>query len=248
MSHHRLVLALGIALLARVAMPLAALPQDDIVQPDASLGAALRSLASRAATVFVGQVTSIDRSGDVVSISFRVDQGVAGSTTSIVPGPLILREWAGFWPPGEARYYPGERALVFLHAPSASGFASPVDGPEGLIPVLPQGADQEPLLDARRLDTRIQRNLGDPLPAASTSAIRLSDATTFIQRWREPAWQEPARLALPPEATPPVASQPASPQPAPSFPQRLVPSLPRPIAPSPMRPLQPWLPAPYATR
>ena len=213
-------------------------PQQDI-QPDTSLGVALRSLAARAGVVFVGQVTAIERSGDVVLVHFRVDQPILGDWGD-ASNPYTLREWAGLWPMGESRFYPGLRAMIFLHAPSSSGFSSPVDGMEGLVPVIPQGADQPPVLDIRRLDTRIQRAAGSPLPDASASAITLADAATVVQHWTDPTWTEPTRLALPVEVAPPAA------QPEVTAPRRLVPSVPHPSAPQPMsvrRPL-PVLDAP----
>lgn len=212
-----IVATLGIALCVSPCRMAGAQSVDAAPVPDASLGSALRSLASRAGVVFVGQVTQIDRSGDVVLISFRVDQALVGNP----PSPYVLREWAGLWPMGEQRYYPGQRALIFLRTPSSAGLSTPVDDAEGVVPVLPQGAENIPLLDVRRLDTRILRHVGDALPSDSASAVLLSDAATVVRTWQQPTWTEPPRHALPPEIAPAVEAS--------SGARRLAPSLPRPI-------------------
>jgi hypothetical protein len=61
------------------------------VEPDSSVSAALRSLASRAGVVFAGQVLRIERKNGIVEITFRVDQTILGVTTTT----YTLREWAG---------------------------------------------------------------------------------------------------------------------------------------------------------
>jgi hypothetical protein len=172
------------------------LPEEgsaQVAQPDASVGAALENLASRAATVFAGQVISIQRHGGVVEIVFRVDVPVAGQVGST----YTLREWAGMWPPGQWRYTVGERAMVFLHASSQAGLSSAVDGGEGVVPLVP-GTDGTPLLDVRRLSTRVLRQVGQPLPDASVGAISLADATQLVVNWRTGIRREPARRPLPP--------------------------------------------------
>lgn len=208
---------------------------QEAVAPEATLGASLRSLASRAAVVFAGQVTSIERSGEVVLVHFRVDQPILG----VAPNPYTVREWVGLSPLGESRYYPGLRAVVFLHAPSGAGFSSPVDGMEGLVPLLPQGADGEALLDARRLCSRLERKPGDLL---SASAIALADAVAVVQGWQQPSWTEPVRRGLPVEAAP-VASCGATC--SLGAPHRLAPSLPKrlPLEPVASQPLSPAPPA-----
>lgn len=217
-----LLLVMGLRLLL---LPAA---QAQVPTPDTTLGVALRNLASRAGVAFVGQVTQIERTGDVVLVHFRVDQNLLGDA----PNPYILREWAGLWPHGEQRYYPGQRAMVFLHTPASSGFSSPVDGAEGMVPVIPQGAENTPLLDVRRLDTRLLRNVGDPLPDSTTSAILLTDAATVVQRWHDPTWTEPVRRPLPVEAIPTIVSTDPTTG-APISRHRLVPSIPKPQQPQP---------------
>jgi hypothetical protein len=39
------------------------------------------------------------------------------------------------WVAGDARYRVGQRLLMFLHAPGASGMSSPVGGADGVIPI-----------------------------------------------------------------------------------------------------------------
>jgi hypothetical protein len=162
-----------------------------VAEPDASVGAALQNLASRAAVVFAGQVLSIQRHGGVVEIVFRVDTPVVGQA-----GPAYtLREWAGMWPPGQWRYTVGERAMVFLHG-SQAGFSSAVDGGEGVVPLV-RAADGTPLLDVRRLSTRVLRQVGQPLPDADSGAITLSDAVQLVQNWRTVRGSGPSRRPLP---------------------------------------------------
>lgn len=170
----------------------AAAQAETAVQPDASVGAALRSLAAHASDVFVGQVVSIKRRGGVVDVTFRVDQSVLGQQG----GTLVLHEWAGLWPPGQQRYFLGQRAMVFLH-PSASGLSSPVNGQEGVVPVLVQGTTAAPLADVRRLETRVLRQMGQPLGNDSVATVSLSDAETVVKGWQNPTFQEPVRHPLP---------------------------------------------------
>ncbi|MES2391883.1 MAG: hypothetical protein V4555_09600 [Acidobacteriota bacterium] len=166
--------------------------QAQVVVPDATVSGALRSLAARAGVAFVGQVVRIERNGGVVEITFRVDQAVLGG----VSGSYTLREWAGLWPPGEHRYVAGQRLLIFLHAAGASGLSSPVDGMEGMVPVVPQGADTPSLLDVRRLNARLLRARGTALPNNAAGAMALADATRVVANWNRPAGPEPAQVPL----------------------------------------------------
>lgn len=167
-----------------------------VATPDASVTAALANLSARAATVFVGQVTSIERVGGVVEIAFRVDTPVLGQTGAT----YTLREWAGMWPPGLQRYRVGERALVFLHGTSGAGLSSAVDGGEGVVPVMAD-ANGTVLLDVRRLSTRVLRKVGEPLADISDGAMALSDALPVIQS-RGTVSVRPVRRPLPPAVTP----------------------------------------------
>lgn len=178
--------------------------------PDTSIGGALRNLASRAQDVFVGQVAAINRKGGTVEVQFRVDQTVAGAAG----GVYTLREWAGLWPPGQHRYFVGQRALVFMHKAGAAGLSTPVDGAEGLVPVMVQGVGAAPLLDVRRLSARVQRSTTAPLDGVETGAIALSDATGIVANWRKPVFREPVRRPLPVgyrPAPPPVGYRPVAP-------------------------------------
>jgi hypothetical protein len=170
--------------------------QQVVAGPDASVTAALQNLSKRAATVFVGQVVGIRRDAGVVEIQFRVDTPLVGQTG----GSYTLREWAGMWPPGQMRYRVGERAVVFLHGTSSAGLSSVVDGGEGMVPVM---ADEKGtlLLDVRRLSTRVQRQIGEPLADVSDGAIALTDALPLIQS-RGAVSIRPVRRPLPPGTTP----------------------------------------------
>jgi hypothetical protein len=164
--------------------------------PDASVGAALRSLASRAGVVFVGRVTAIVPRSGVVEVSFAVEQPVLGA----VDATYSMREWAGLWAAGQSRYRVGQRAMFFLHAPNAAGLSSPVDGMGGVVPVLANGAGGEEL-DVRWLATRVLRAPGAPMADAENGAIALSEARSVIAAWRT-SQLEPKRLPLPVEMRP----------------------------------------------
>ncbi len=144
--------------------------------PPSGLAGEFASLAGRAATIFVGQVISIERRGGAVEITFNVEQAIAGSNGS----QYTLREWAGLWPQGQYRYTVGQRSLVFLNGTSTAGFGSPVDGPEGVVPVLVQGANAPELLDIRRLSAALLRTPGTPLANEATGAIQLAEALPLI--------------------------------------------------------------------
>jgi hypothetical protein len=144
----------------------------------------------------VGQVVGIRRDAGVVEIQFRVDAPLVGQTG----GSYTLREWAGMWPAGQMRYRIGEHAVVFLHGTSSAGLSSVVDGSEGMVPVM---ADENgtQLLDVRRLSTRVQRHIGEPLADVSDGAIALKDALPLIQS-RGVVSVRPVRRPLPPGTTP----------------------------------------------
>lgn len=168
--------------------------------PDASVTDALANLSRRAATVFVGQVVDIRRDAGVVEIQFRVDTPVVG----VADANYTLREWAGMWPQGQMRYRLGQRAVVFLHGTSSAGLSSVVDGSEGMVPVVAD-ATGAVLLDVRRLSTRVQRHVGQPLTDVSDGAIALSDALPVIES-RGAMVRRPVRRPLPP-GIPPIASR-----------------------------------------
>lgn len=108
---------------------------------------ALRQMLDEAGIVFTGQVTAIRRvasangSTGATEIDFAIDDailGVAPNTT------YTLREWAGLASAGTSPFLVGRRYLMFLHAPGPSGLTSPVNGPDGAIPVLPTAAPASP--------------------------------------------------------------------------------------------------------
>jgi hypothetical protein len=161
--------------------------------------AALFSLSSRSAVAFTGRIVKIERTGDVVDVTFLIDTPLVGSTGST----YTVREWAGLSPMGQSHYTLGERAAIFLHAPGPSGLSSPVDGQDGIVPVVQASADQPALLDLRRLATRVQRSLNQPLPDAQTSAITIADARTLVSRNRRTTFV-PILRRLPIVIAPPV--------------------------------------------
>jgi hypothetical protein len=109
----------------------------------------LHAMSDEADVIFVGQVVAIrPHDGDgmgagFVEVDFEVDQAVRGCAG----GAYALREWAGLWSGDANRYRVGQRLLMMLHAPGASGLSSPVDGLDGAIPI--QGvADASPQVTA----------------------------------------------------------------------------------------------------
>ena len=174
-----------------------------VTGPAVSVGGELRAMAARAGAVFVGRVESIVPKEGVVEITFLVERPVAGVTR----GRYVMREWAGRWTGGQQRYQVGQRAMFFLHAPSAAGLSSPVDGMAGVVPVIPMGANADALLDARWLTARVVRKVGAPMVAAEQGAIALVDAETVVRHWQTEATMEPARRSLPVGTEPAVGTQ-----------------------------------------
>jgi hypothetical protein len=162
------------------------------VQP-ASVAGVLRSLASRAAIVFVGQVESIEPNGGAMQIVFRVEKPVIGE----VGDTYTLREWSGRWAGGQQHYRLGQRSMIFLYAPSAAGFSSPVDGMAGIVPLIPMGADQDALLDVRMIATRVERSESTPIADADFGAIALADALAVVAGWNHEPPMEPVKHPLP---------------------------------------------------
>jgi len=186
--------------------------QRDERAPAESVGAELRLLASRAGVVFVGQVEKIEvkdaaageAGGGVVEITFSVEQPVLGAVGS----SYVMREWAGRWTGGQQHFQVGERAMFFLHAPSAAGLSSAVDGMMGVVPVVPMGANGQALLDVRWLATRVRRAVGAPLAGTSGTAgiseggisegaIALADGVAVAKAWQKDSVVEPRGVRLP---------------------------------------------------
>lgn len=133
----------------------------------------LHQMADRADIVFMGQVLAVhlpataSPASGTVEIQFRVDQAIRGCKTG---EPYVLHEWGGLWAGGSGRYRVGQRLLMFLHAPSAGGMSSPVDGLDGAIPIrqsamggtLGENAASAPTLpfvDLRWLGARLPRTI-----------------------------------------------------------------------------------------
>jgi hypothetical protein len=171
----------------------AASSANSAAQPPASVSGVLRSLASRASVVFVGEVESIKPNGGVMEIVFRVQQPVIGEVGST----YTLREWSGRWSGGQQHYRLGQRSMVFLYAPSAAGLSSPVDGMAGVVPLIPMGADTDPLLDVRMLATRVERSVGSPVADADFGSIALADALAVVAAWNRDPLPEPIKHPLP---------------------------------------------------
>jgi hypothetical protein len=191
----RLAMLLGWLWFSRVAL-------TQVATPDVTVGAALRNLASRSGVAFVGRITEINRGTGVVEVVFRVEKPLLGD----LGATYTLREWAGLWAAGQYRYSVGERVAIFLHAPGKAGLSSPVDGMEGILPVVQESADSEPLVDIRRLATRVQRKVGEPIVDAANGAMTLTDAADTVVGWKEILRPEPIRRPLPVGIEPIVAA------------------------------------------
>jgi hypothetical protein len=183
--------------------PVAAQLRDERA-PAKSVGGELRLLASRAGVVFVGRVEKIEAKdgtggGGVVEITFSVEQPVLGAAG----GSYVMREWAGRWTGGQQDFRVGQRAMFFLHAPSATGLSSAVDGMMGVVPVVPMGANGQALLDVRWLATRVRRAVGARLAGTSGTAgvsqgaIALADGVAVAKAWQADSVVEPRSVRLP---------------------------------------------------
>jgi hypothetical protein len=136
----------GISWISRLfgATPAAALLAVSVAQgqtsspPPKTIEDALHQMSDKAGVIFAGQVLAVDRhegegsASGIVEISFRVDQAIRGCDAGTT---YVLREWAGLWS-GPQRYRVGEERLMFLHLPGASGLSSPVDGMDGVVPII----------------------------------------------------------------------------------------------------------------
>ena len=218
--------------------------------------AAVSSLAARAQTVFLGQVTAVHVGGRVPSTAGQ--SGAPGVAAKIAPGSKVtappgvalvefrvdavlkgavgatykLREWSGLWSGGTPRYWVGERAVMFVSAASGAGFVGPVDGMEGVVPVA--GFEEgQPLLDITRVRSSLQRAAGAPMADAGARLSVGQVAGAGRASGHEPAaapvaWQPyPGRL--------PVVTQDTVP--SPELPARSLPVINRPL-PAIKRPLQ----------
>jgi hypothetical protein len=141
--------------------------------------AALHDMARLAGVIFTGEVVAVrrhdasDSSTGVVEIEFAVDDAVRG----VRGGSYTLREWAGLWNAGDEPFRAGQRYLMLLHAPGASGLSSPVDGVDGAIPI--RGGDT---VDLRWIAARAA--LGQrPALDATTAASPYATVVALLRSW-----------------------------------------------------------------
>jgi hypothetical protein len=142
--------------------------QNSPAEPSFLPPASLRQLARNSGYIFDGTVLSVrpvtqtEAGLATVQITFRVEQGIRGTSAGQV---LTIREWAGLWNAGD-RYRPGERLLLFLYSPSKLGLTSPVGGPLGrfaldsggnalLENALLRGLSLDPALEIQRRGKRL---------------------------------------------------------------------------------------------
>lgn len=177
----------GVAIVALSMCPLA-LSQESRTQPQTVVDV-LHQLSEKADVLFAGQVVAIRHTNSgVVEIEFRVDQAIRGCSAGT---PYILREWAGLWAADNQRYRVGQRLLMLLHAPSAGGMSSPVDGLDGAIPIRQGGQAapltdiatprQPPFVDLRWLGTRLPRSVSyrrESVHAANQSGVAVPFVTS----------------------------------------------------------------------
>jgi hypothetical protein len=188
---------------------------------------ALHELAQQADVIFAGQVTAVRRrtatvgATGIVEIDFAVEDAVRG----IRGGQYTLREWSGLWTAGATPFRVGQRYLMLLHTPGASGLSSPVGGEDGAIPICGSGAaavpgtvdaapDSQPvsnLMDLRWIATRVTRPIEyvwvpvrEPIlrpfgPSPMHMAPPASEVRLPVATFTEPASQAaayPAVLAM----------------------------------------------------
>ena len=197
--------------------PAAPAQTRDLV-PAETPDAVLRQMTGEAAVIFTGTVLSVrqangsDGATGEVEIDFAVDRAIRGCASGQT---YTLREWGGLWEGTGARYKAGQRLLMLLHAPSASGLSSPVHGMDGAIPIrggggsptggaaAGSGVAEEPRVDLRWVAAR-----------ASRGPIKYRPETPRIPRLRKLAEVLPMPgtvTTVEPESTGPV---PAAPVPA----------------------------------
>ncbi len=176
----------------------------------------LHHMSDLAGIIFVGEVTAVrHRAGEagasgVVEVDFRIDQAIRGCQSG---GTYTLREWAGLWMGGDERYRLGQRLLLLLHSPGATGITSPVEGMNGAIPVRPTGpaslatasasttAPSSLIVDLRWVGTRLQRPAlapSSPLvtaqgePSVSDTSMAAQQATVEVVTGMLRSWQQAA--------------------------------------------------------
>ncbi|MEO6910491.1 MAG: hypothetical protein ABI158_06170 [Edaphobacter sp.] len=173
----------------------------------------LHQMSNQAEVIFTGQVEAIRPHDDegaasgFIEIDFRVDQAIRGCAS----GTYVLREWAGLWSGNAHRYQVGQRLLMLLHKPGASGMSSPVGGLDGAIPILGGGAaallvnastpSQTPIVDLRWLGAKLLH------PASYTLHSAISPTPlTVSQQIAAGSAQSPASGSI----TDPIATEDSS--------------------------------------
>jgi hypothetical protein len=134
---------------------------------------ALQAMAQQAGVIFTGQVTAVRQHDAVVEIDFAVKDAVRGVSS----GSYTLREWAGLWPGGDEPFRAGQRYLMLLHSPGASGLSSPVGGMDGAIPIRGGASTAGMSTDGLVMDlgwvgTRVVRPTGFPLVSIARPILR----------------------------------------------------------------------------
>ena len=143
---------------------------------------ALQELAAQAAVIFTGSVVQVEAeaSGGAL-VKFTVERGIRG-VTSGAGYSMHVSAWAG----ASERYYPGERALFLLTAPSAAGYSAPVMGERGVVPL--SGDALVGSLDLRWIAADVQRgtpaadrssNNAAQLRSAAVVAVGVASANTL---------------------------------------------------------------------
>lgn len=192
--------SIGKAMRHTNALAAMSLDTQGLPAPPETVEEVLHSLYQRAEVVFTGEVTSVERTGDAVAVTFRVDDGIrdvaSGST-------YVLREWAGLWVDDPARYVVGERRLMLLHANSVCGFASPAGGSSGAIRLhgdaiqgtadlrwvaaqvaVTNASDTAPVASAFATARPISQESDEPTAAADHSAMDGAVVTGMLHAWQ----------------------------------------------------------------
>jgi hypothetical protein len=141
----------------------------------------LNEITRRAGMIFAGKVLRVEpvraTSPDEVAsvqITVQVEQGVRGPRNGET---IAFREWAGLWT-RDVRYRVGQRLMLFLYAPSALGFTSPVGGRAGEFALDRDGRIVLSPAQAIRVSPKpAQLDVKHPVP--------LRDYTRVVRRMRE---------------------------------------------------------------
>lgn len=139
--------------------------------PPSTLEDALHSLYTSADVVFTGEVTSIERNDETVTVRFQVLEGIRGVSDG---STYVLREWAGLWGDDPSRYVVKEQRLMLLHANSACGYASPAGG-VGAFAL--HGDSAQGSVDLRWLAAQVAAPAHNTVKAAAQSFAIVEPAT-----------------------------------------------------------------------